>query len=89
MESPKRIADNMSKHMRGALKGLNNDVSRDVKLDDKSGCFVVADKNSLNKLTSVEEVIDRDTDDVMKDIESTVGEMVFDMIYLCKQQSLL
>ena len=70
----------MSKHMREALKDLNNDVSRDVKLDDKSGCFVLADKNSLNKLTSVEEVIGRDTDDVKKDIDSTIGEIVFDMV---------
>ena len=59
----------MSKHLREALTDLNDDVSRDVKLDDKSGCVELADKNDFLA----------DTDEVKKEIEF----MLFSVFTLC------
>ena len=44
-KQPARIKDNLSVSQRKALKNLINDDKIDIKLDDKSGCFVVADLN--------------------------------------------
>ena len=78
----------MSQPMREALENLNKNDKRDIKLDDKSGCFVIADMddyksaalNSLENLDSVEEVTGLNTEDVVKEIEAEVGEIVFDMV---------
>ena len=87
-KAPLRIKDNMCPHMREALEELRKDKKRDIKLDDKSGCFVISDTcdyeaaalNSLEQLASVEEVLGQDNDAIKKEIEADIGEIVFDMV---------
>jgi hypothetical protein len=85
---PVRFKINLSETNQEALEGLKKDASRDIKLDDKSGCFVVADTadyvkadtNSLDKLSSVEKVNIDDKCRLVKEIESEVGSIIFDMV---------
>ena len=43
-KQPLRVPNNISKECQAAFKELKNDETIDIKTDDKSGCFVVADK---------------------------------------------
>ncbi len=84
-----RVADNMSVPMRTALKGLRDDPDIDIKLDDKSGTFVVADKvdyvssalNDLRKQSNISQ-IDPETDknEIIKQINSEIAQIVANMV---------
>ena len=43
-KQPTRVASNVSVEALKAIKSLKNDDTIDIKMDDKSPCFVVADK---------------------------------------------
>ena len=63
-KQPIRVASNVSFSLREALKNLKNNKDIDIKMDDKSPCFVVADKtdyissalNDLNKQSNIVEL---------------------------------
>ena len=61
------------------MKSLKNDINIGIKMDDKSGCFVVADRtnyksavlNDLAKQNNISE-LEVDKEELMKEIESEV-----------------
>ena len=63
-KQPLRVKDNLSVDQRKALKNLVNNETIDIKLDDKSGSFVLADKkdyisaasNDLSKQSNIQEI---------------------------------
>ena len=74
--------------MEQAIKSLADDETIDIKLDDKSGAFVVADPedyisavtNDLNKLRQIEELpADLDKGDIIKKVEL---EITKDFLYV-------
>ena len=44
-KQPLRVASNLPFELQKALKDLKKDTDHDIKMDDKSGSFVFADKN--------------------------------------------
>ena len=64
-KQPIRVASNVSNGLQTALKSLKDDDTIDIKLDDKSGSFVVADKTdckaaALNNLANQTNIIEID-----------------------------
>ena len=63
-KQPTRVNSNVSVATREAMKSLKNNETIDIKMDDKSPCFVVADKkdyissalNDLAKQSNIQEL---------------------------------
>ena len=83
-----RVKDNLSKECRDAIKSLK---SKEVRLDDKSGSFVVSDKNTykeaalndLEKQNNIAEIhsnSETDKEDIIKEIETKISEVVDEMV---------
>ena len=87
-KQPIRVASNVSNGLQTALKSLKDDDTIDIKLDDKSGSFVVADKtdckaaalNDLAKQTNIIEIGQIDKEKLIKDIEDEVEKVVNSML---------
>ena len=87
-KQPVRVDSNVSKDLQVALKSLKADDTIDIKLDDKSGSFVVTNKgdykaaamNDLTKQNNIVEIDQIDKEQLIKDIEEEVAKVVDDMI---------
>ena len=85
-KQPTRAASNISTEMKVAMKSLTNDINIDTKMDEKSGCFVVANRtdyksavlNDQAKPNNISEV-EVDKEELMKEIESEVVKVVKEM----------
>ena len=73
----------MSNEIKVPIKSLKLDVNIDIKMDDKSGCFVMADMtdykssllNDLVKQNNISE-LEMDKEELIKDIKSKVVKVV-------------
>ena len=88
-KQPTRVARNLSHAQIQALKELKNDDKIDIKLDDKGGGFVVADKKDYissvkNDLDNQENitVVDPQTDrkNIIRNVNSEIATIVNQMI---------
>ena len=88
-KQPTRVASNVSAGLKEALKSLKNDDSIDIKMDDKSPCFVVADRkdyissalNDLSKQSNIEELSeDVDKQRLIKEVEEEILKVVTTMM---------
>ena len=88
-KQPTRVARNLSHAQIQALKELKNDDKIDIKLDDKGGGFVVADKKDYissvkNDLDNQENitVVDQQTDrkNIIRNVNSEIATIVNQMI---------
>ena len=83
-KQPNRIKDNLSVTQRKAPKSLSNDDKIDIKLDDKSECFVVADMkdyvsaatNDLRKQPNIREINVNSVTDGILETEAEIAHVV-------------
>ena len=83
-KQPLRIKDNLSVAHREALKNLRTDDRLDIKLDDKSGSFVVANRedyisaatNDLSKQENIQEINVGSVENLLKEIELEIARVV-------------
>ena len=83
-KQPVRVKDNLSVAHRKALEGLKNDEVHDIKLDDKSGSFVFADKsdyisaanNDIYKQTNIQETNVNSVDNMLKEVANEIARAV-------------
>ena len=88
-KQPLRVASNISSGQREAIKKLKSDDTIDIKMDDKSPCFVVANKkdyissatNDLAKQANIEE-LDENTDkeEIIRQVEDEIEKVIKDMV---------
>ena len=79
-----RVKDNLSVNQRKALKSLANNEAIDIKLDDKSGSFVVADKkdyisaatNDLAKQSNIQEVNLVSVENLIQSVETEISHVI-------------
>ena len=82
-KQPVRVTSNISKEMKVAMKSLKTDDSIDIKMDDKSECFVVADRinyksavlNDLAKQSNISEV-EVDKEELVSEVEREIAKVV-------------
>ena len=80
-KQPVGVKDNLSVAQRKALKSLSNDERIDIKLDDKSGSFVVADKkdyisaasNDLSKQANIQETHVNNVENIVSKMETEIA----------------
>ena len=85
-KQPVRVTSNISNEMKVAMKSLKTDDSIDIKMDDKSGCFVVADRidyksavlNDLAKQSNISEV-EVDKEELVSEVEREIAKVVNEM----------
>ena len=83
-KQPLRVKDNLSVDQRKALKNLVNNETIDIKLDDKSGSFVLADKkdyisaasNDLSKQSNIQEINVTDVENVITEVEAEIAHVI-------------
>ena len=83
-KQPSRVKDNLSFDERKALKNLVDDERIDIKLDDKSGSFVIADKkdyisaaeNDLSKQHNIQEINVTNVENIIEKVETEITRVI-------------
>ena len=83
-KQPIRVKDNLTSQQRKALEGLKKIEDQDIKLDDKSGSFVLADKpdyisaasNDLSKQQNIQETNVNNVENIITEMEVEIAYVI-------------